>query len=150
MSAKDLISPYLNRFVAINQQKSNARLELCCKDGKVTINLHHDLGVVEEAIPRTNSDSPLPVYSDVLRKNINISQVARLQRRAETRAEEARVETKKQQNIAVNAKSESEKATTDAKKTTLEAEEAKKDAEEAKHYAEEANAILLKTEKDSK
>ena len=39
MSAKDLLSPYLNRFVFINQQKAIAKLELCCKDGKVTVNL---------------------------------------------------------------------------------------------------------------
>ena len=149
MSAKDLISPYLNRFVAINQQKSNARLELCCKDGKVTVNFHHDLGLVEEASPRPKSDLLLPVYSDVLKKNINISQATRLQRRAETRAEEARVETKKQQHIAANAKSEAEKATCEAEKATLEAEEAKKAAEEAKHSAEEAKVTSLKTRTDS-
>ena len=36
MSAKDLISPYLDRFVDINQQKCTAKLELCCRDRKVT------------------------------------------------------------------------------------------------------------------
>ena len=36
MSAKDLIFPYLNRFVSINQQMATAKLELRCKDGEVT------------------------------------------------------------------------------------------------------------------
>ena len=36
------------------------------------------------------------VDSDVLKKNINTSMFARLERRAETRADEARVETEKQ------------------------------------------------------
>ena len=50
------------------------------------------------------------VDSDVLKKNISTPQFARLERRAETRADEARVETEKQQNIAVNAHIEAEKA----------------------------------------
>ena len=54
--------------------------------------------------------------SDVLKKNINTPQFARLERRAETRAEEAKVETKKQQNIAANANIEAEKAPTDNEK----------------------------------
>ena len=66
MSAKDLLSPYINRLTAINQQMSNIRLELCCKDVKVTINFYHDLGVV----PRQNSYFQLPVDNDVLKKNI--------------------------------------------------------------------------------
>ena len=49
------------------------------------------------------------VDSDVLKKNISTSLFARLERRAETQADEARVESEKQQNIAANAKSESEK-----------------------------------------
>ena len=85
--------------------------------------------------------------SDVLKKNINTPQFARLERRAETRAEEAEVETKKQQNIAVNANMEAEKVPTDTKKATLETKEAKNYAEEAKHSTEEAKVILLKTKK---
>ena len=42
------------------------------------------------------------VDSDVLKKNINTPQFARTERRAETRSEEANVETKKQQHIAAN------------------------------------------------
>ena len=55
MSAKDLISPYLNRFVAINQQKSFAKLELSCSNGKVSVNFFHDLGVIEEETPKPDN-----------------------------------------------------------------------------------------------
>ena len=88
------------------------------------------------------------IPSDVLKKKINTPQFAILERRAETRAEEAKVETKKQQNIAANENIEAEKATTDSEKATLKVEEAKDDAEEAKHSAEEAKVTLLKTKKD--
>ena len=49
------------------------------------------------------------VDSDILKKNITTPQFARLERRAETRAEEAKVETKKQQNIAANGNMEAKK-----------------------------------------
>ena len=80
--------------------------------------------------------------------NINTPQFAWLERIAETRAEEAKVETKKQQNIAANENIEAEKAPTNTEKATLETEEDKNYAEEAKHSAEEAKVILLKTQKD--
>ena len=140
MSAKDLISPYLNRFVAINEQKSTAKLELCCKDGKVVVNFHHDLGLIEETIPRPQSK--LPAYSDILKKGVSTSQLNRLQRRAEARAEKVRSDTELQQKIAENAKMEAEKAVADAEKATIEAKKAMDSAEEAK-------AILVKTKKDS-
>ena len=66
MSAKDLISPYLNRFLDINQHKFTAKLELCCREGKVTVNCHHDLGVIEEATPKPNV--VVPGYSDIRRR----------------------------------------------------------------------------------
>ena len=87
------------------------------------------------------------VDCDVLKKNINTPQFARLERRAQTRAEEAKVETKKQQNIAAKENIEAEKAPSDTKKASLETEEARNYAEEGKHSAEEANVILLKTKK---
>jgi hypothetical protein len=55
---------------------------------------------------------------DVL-KNINTPQFARLERTAETRAEEAKVETKNQQNIPAYSNYEAEKAPTDTEKATL-------------------------------
>ena len=54
-------------------------------------------------------------YSDVLkRKNIGISQLNRLKRRAFERAEEAKEEAKLQQEIAEQAKMEAVKATCEA------------------------------------
>ena len=44
---------------------------------------------------------------------------ARLERKAETRAEEAKVETKNQQNIAANTNNEAEKAPTDTEKCNI-------------------------------
>ena len=73
-----------------------------------TVNFNHDLRV----IPRQTIDS------DVLKKNINTPQFARLERRAKTRAEEVKVKTKKQQNIAANANIEAEKAPPDTEKAT--------------------------------
>ena len=133
MSAKDLIPPYLNRFVSLNQQKSTAKLELSCIDGKITVNLLHDLGVVGEAT--SESVKPLPAYSEVLQKTVRASQVARLQRRAKIWAEEAMIETKNQQDKAENAKKQAEKALADA--------------EEAKISAEKAKEILLKVKAES-
>ena len=88
------------------------------------------------------------VDSDVLKKYINTPQFARLERRAETRDGEAKVETKKQQNIAANENIEAKKAPTDTEKATLETEEAKYYAEEAQHSAEDAKVILFETKKD--
>ena len=100
---------------------SYARLDHCCKDQKVIVNFNHALWVF---LDKT-------VNSDVLKKNINTPQFARLERRAETQAEEARVETKKKQNIAEIANMENEKAPSDTKKAKVDTKEAKHDAEEA-------------------
>ena len=81
--------------------------------------------------------------SDILKKNINTPQFDRLDRRPETRAEEAKVENKKQQNTAANANIEAEKALTDTQKATLETEEAKNYAKEAKHSTEKAKVIFF-------
>ena len=56
---------------------------------------------------------------DVRKKNINTPQFARLERTAETLAEEAKVETKKQLNIPAYSNYEAEKAPTDTEKATL-------------------------------
>ena len=60
-----------------------------------------------------------------MKKSITKSQVNRLQKQANARAEEAIAETKVQQEIAENAKTELEKATKDAEKAILEAEKPK-------------------------
>ena len=71
------------------------------------------------------------VDSDVLKKNISTPQFARLERRADTQADEI----EKERNIAVNENIEAEKAPTDTEKDLLE-------TEEANNYAEEAKVIL--------
>ena len=43
---RSVIIIYFNSFKAINQQMSYARLELCCKERKVTVNFNHDLRVI--------------------------------------------------------------------------------------------------------
>ena len=92
MSAKDLVSPYLNRFEAINQQKSCAKLKLSCYNGKVSMNVAHDLGLIEEGPPKHNQNPPASI--DVMTNTVSFLQSARLKRRTQARAEEARAETK--------------------------------------------------------
>ena len=101
----------------------------------MTVNFNHDLRVIPIQQQKR-------VNTDVLKKNINIPQFARLERKATNRAEEAKVETKKKQYT------EAEKAPSNTEKATLETEEAKNYAEEAKKSAEKAKVILLKTKKD--
>ena len=51
MSSQEQLNPYLNRFTILVQQQATAKLEFSCSDGKVTVNLFHDLGSVEKAFP---------------------------------------------------------------------------------------------------
>ena len=67
MSTKDLISPYLNRFVVL-LHLSIAKVELSCEDGKLSVNLFHDLGVVEDATPEPVPKPREPLYANVLKK----------------------------------------------------------------------------------
>ena len=87
MSSKDLLSSYINIFNAINQQMSYVRLELCCKDRKVTVNFM----IWESFLEKKTGDS------DVLKKNISTPMFATIERRSETQADEARLETEQQQ-----------------------------------------------------
>ena len=157
MSAKDLFAPYLNRFVSLLNQKATAKLELSCKDGKVNVNLFHDMGDFVETSPTSVQETPS--YKEALKKGANkvsSSQMKRLHKRAVSRAEEARKETKHQQVIAekarndlVQAKEETEKALSDAEEAKLEAERVKlattklrQEAEKAKMEAEKAEHEL--------
>ena len=88
-------------------KKNTAKVELSCEDGKLFVNLSHDLGEVEETTPQPEPTKPL--YNNVLKKSITKSQVNRLQKRANARAEEVIAETKVQQEIAENAKTELKK-----------------------------------------
>ena len=123
MSSKDLLSPYINRFRAINQQMSYARLDSSLK---LCVNIKKWLKI---SIIIWESYLDKIVDSDVLKKNTNTSQFTRLEGRAKTWAEEARVQTKKQQKIAAYENIEAEKVTTDTDEATIEVKEAKKNAE---------------------
>ena len=135
MSVQDQISPYLNRFVALVKNRAIAKLELHCKNGSITVNISHELGEVEETVPETIAK---PSYTDILKRNVNVTQQKRLQRRAVARAEEALKSTKEQQKIAENAEQSLKRAKLEAEKAIGEAEEAKFVAEQAKLEAEKA------------
>ena len=79
MSVQDKISPYLNRFVALVKNKANAKLELHCNYGRITVTISHEIGEVQETAPETTVK---PSYTDVLKRNVNVIQQKRLQRRA--------------------------------------------------------------------
>ena len=122
MSVKDQLSPYLNRFLILCEQKSNVKLELCCDNGQVSVNLLHALEVVSPTIP--DEIQKKEKYSEILKKkNIGTSQLNRLQRRAFERAEEAKKEAKLQQEIAEQAKLEAVEARCEAEKAKKEAED---------------------------
>ena len=53
MSVQELIAPYLNRFLILFDQNANAKLELSCAEGKVNMNIFHELGVIEQPLPPT-------------------------------------------------------------------------------------------------
>ena len=65
------------------------------------------------------------MYANVLKDNVKQYQLSRLQKRANTRTEEAGAKTKVQQDIAANASIEYYKATRYAEKARDEAENAK-------------------------
>ena len=156
MSAKEQLAPYLDRFVGLVNQHATGKLEISCKDGKIIVNITHEIGDVVET--SAIDSSKISSYSEALKKNpntVNFSQMKRLEKRALSRAEEARKATKEQQTIAEDAKVELLKAKQVAEKASHEAEEAQKEteyakqkAEEAKHEAEEAKKEmdLLKIE----
>ena len=139
MSAHTLISPYINRFVNLIHQNATAKLELSCTGGKVKVNILHDLGEVEDTSPKLAT--PHPTYSDALKKNVRLSQINRLQKRAHLRAEEARNKTKDQQKIAEDALLGFELATEGAEKAQSDAKKAKLKFREDKLLAEEASEL---------
>ena len=153
MSVEAHLAPYLNRFVILLRQNSVAKLELTCNNGKLTVNISHDMGVVEQATPKPNTP---PSYNEVLKKNLNRSQTNRLQRRAADRAEKANKEAEQthaeaakanrdREDFAEQARTEAEEAMSEiekmksfAKKAQLEAEKFKTDAKEARSEIEKA------------
>ena len=115
MSTQEKLNPYLNRFTILVEQHVTAKLEFNCLDGKVTVNLLHDLGVVEKAPPATAVQQS--EKGQVLKKNVSLSQIIRLQKRAAERAEQAKLKADqtKTTNEAEKASSQETKAAENAK-----------------------------------
>ena len=108
------------------------------------MNILHDLGEVEDTSPKLVNTHP--TYSDALKKNVRLSQINRLQKRAHLRAEEAINKTKDQQKIAEDAllgfelaKEGAEKAQSDAEKAKLQFREDMLLAEDASKLYKEKN-----------
>ena len=76
MSAKEVISPYLNKLVDLLYKKFTAKVELSCKGGKMSVGMFHELGVFEETTPEAQPG--MPAYNEVVRNHIPDSQVRRL------------------------------------------------------------------------
>ena len=76
----------MNISVTLNNEKSTAKLEICCKAGEVKVNISHKLGVIE--VPNIELTPKKPTYNDILKEHVNVSQLNRLQKRAMARAEE--------------------------------------------------------------
>ena len=137
MSVEAHLAPYLNRFVILLRQNSVAKLELSCNNGKLTVNISHDMGVVEQATPKANTPTS---YNEVLKNNLNISQTNRLQRRAADRAEKANKEAEQAHAQAAKANRDmedvAEKARTEAEEARSEIEKFKSLAEKTQHEAE--------------
>ena len=51
MSIQEQIAPYLNRFVLLFNQNAPAKLEIGCSEGRVSVNIMHDLGAVSKTAP---------------------------------------------------------------------------------------------------
>ena len=121
----------------------------------MTVNLFHDLGVVEKAPPA--ADVKQPENEQVWKTNVSQSQVIRLQKRAADRAEKAKLEEHK-----TKARIEAEKAnnqqfvsdaleaTSHAEKSKLEAEKARCDAKETKIEAKKAITEAKEEKRSSK
>ena len=102
MSVQEQIAPYLNRFVLLLNQNATVKLEINCKEGRVNVNMSHDLGNVAHPNP-LKVPVPKPGYNEVLKKNVPPSQIYRLQKRAAARAEQANVQLENQRKIANEA-----------------------------------------------
>ena len=43
MSAQEQLAPYLDRFVSSVNRHATGKLEIGCKDGKITVNITHKI-----------------------------------------------------------------------------------------------------------
>ena len=140
MSIQGQIAPYSNRFVLLFNQNATAQLDVSCSEGRVSVNTSHDLGAVSKTPPTHQAEKQK--YSDILKKSVSPSQLRRLKKRAETRAEKAKVPIQNNGNTAEKAIEEISKAVEEAEKVKKEAINAKQEAEKAKTEAEDAKAEL--------
>ena len=66
MSIQEQIAPYLKRFVLLFNQNAPAKMEIGCSEGRVSVNVSHDLGKVSKTPPTHQPEKQ--IYSDVLKK----------------------------------------------------------------------------------
>ena len=100
------------------------------------MNLFHDLGVVEKAPPAAAVKQP--ENGQVWKKNVSLSQVIRLQKRAPVRDEKAKLEDNEKKARIEAEKAKNQKLIYDAVEATSHAENSKLDAEKARRNAEKA------------
>ena len=46
------LTPYLNRLVTLLEKNANAKLEIYCKSRQLSVNFSHEIGRVEETLPK--------------------------------------------------------------------------------------------------
>ena len=161
MSGHPQLYPYLNRFTALWQGKADVKLEFTCLDGNVIINLSHNIGRIEKVPHEEKTQKPNDIQ--VLKKNVSLSQIVRLQKRAAERAEAEKLEAEKAKVDSLEAVTvlvqhklvEAEKATDirarfNNEKAKNNAMESKNEAENAKIVAEEALGEAVKAKREDK
>ena len=142
MSGHPQLSPYLNRFATLWQDKADVKLEFTCKDGNVTVNLSHNLAGIEKVPEEVLRQNPVnPNDEHVQKKNVSPSQIVRLKKRAAERAEAEKLKAEQVKATSPQVRDKS------AQGHFVEAESAtaaiaKLDAEKAKSYAVEAKNAM--------
>ena len=144
MAVEAQLAPYLNRFVILLSQNSVAKLELSCSNGKLSVNISHDMGLVEQATPH-----PPPSYKEVLKKNLKRSQINRLQKRAAERADKAGKEAEGADAEAVKVTNDSNEVAEKANSEAEEALKARTDIEKHRNLAGKAQAEAIKFKADA-
>ena len=130
------LNPYLNRFTTLWQDNANVKLEFTCKDGNVIVNLSHNVGGIEKVPEAKRTHNPND--ENVLKKNVSLSQIVRLKKRAAERAAAEKCDVEKAKCIAEEAEKDAISAKMLHEKTKCEAEKAKNEAEESRNEAEKA------------
>ena len=137
MSIQEQIAPYLNRFVLLFNQDATAKLEIGCSGGKVSVNISHDIGAVVKTAPTYQPEKQK--YSDVLKKSVRPSQLKRLKKRADARAET--IKEKETAEKALEDEHVSEVQKVEAAKANFETHGVEAEVEKAMAIAEAEKAI---------